>query len=129
MTGRVNGAIRSLEKLLNRPLQRSICLLHCIELPLRHVFIKLDGSSTLLDAFSGPIGKGLSGRVSAWGVAKFKALRNPSFPSLPNAVIDDLSTNQFYAYRICWSVISGDVDEYLKLLEVGPLYHAGSRVT
>ena len=124
MTVCVNGAIRSLEKLLNRLSQWSICLLHCIELPLRHVFITLDGRPTAPDAFSVPVGKSLSDRVSAWGVAKFKTLRNPSFPFLSNAVIDNLSTDQFYAYRICWSVISGDVDEYLKLLEVGPLYHA-----
>ena len=38
MTDEYNGAIRKLEELLGRSLQWCICLLHCVELPLRHVF-------------------------------------------------------------------------------------------
>ena len=64
MTGEYNGAIRKLEELLGRPLQWCICLLHCIELPLRHVFLLVDGTSTASDSFSGPIGKKLCGKVS-----------------------------------------------------------------
>ncbi len=40
-----NGVIRNLELKLNRPLQWFICLLHANELPLRHLFIKLDGET------------------------------------------------------------------------------------
>ena len=43
MTGSSRGCIASLEKLLQRPLQWTICLLHCNELPLRQVFMDLDG--------------------------------------------------------------------------------------
>ena len=42
MTGPTRGCIASLEPLLQRPLQWVICLLHCNELPLRHVFKALD---------------------------------------------------------------------------------------
>ena len=38
MTGPTRGCTASLEALLQRPLQWVICLLHCSELPLQHVF-------------------------------------------------------------------------------------------
>ena len=38
MTGKFNGFIRSLEELVNKPLQWVICLLHANKLPLRHIF-------------------------------------------------------------------------------------------
>ena len=40
--------------------------------------------------------------------------------------MDDLSTDQLYAYRICWAVILGEVDENLRLMEVGPTVHSRS---
>ena len=55
MTGIHNGAIRCLE-LCGRPLQWAICLLHCNELPLHHVFQALNGSAVSLGVFSGPMG-------------------------------------------------------------------------
>ena len=58
MTGAHNGAIRNLEKLCKRSVQWSICLLHCNELPLRHVFQALDGTTSSPDSFSGPVGNG-----------------------------------------------------------------------
>ena len=64
MTGAYIGAIRSLEIVLKRPLQWAICLLHCNELPLRHCFTDLDGSTKGPDSFSGEIGRNLSGCVS-----------------------------------------------------------------
>ena len=124
MTGEYNGAIRKLEELLGRSLQWFICLLHCVELPLQQVFLNIDGSSTGPDSFSGPIGKKLSGKVSEWGVANFKPIKNANFPSIPNEVFDDLSTDQFCANRLCWCIMLGDVDKNMELLEVRPLYHA-----
>ena len=38
MTRHTNGLIAALKGLLKRPLQWVICLLHCVELPLCHVF-------------------------------------------------------------------------------------------
>lgn len=40
-TGNSGGVIRKIESKLNRPLQWLICLLHCNELLLRHLLIKL----------------------------------------------------------------------------------------
>ncbi|KAB7494258.1 hypothetical protein Anas_01934 [Armadillidium nasatum] len=87
-TGHRNGSIRNLEMFLGKPLQHDICLLHLNELPLRHVFMKLDGTT-----------KG-------------------------NETLDSLSTDQYYAYRICCSIITGDLDDDLALLEVGPINHS-----
>ena len=58
--GAHNGVIRRLEVRIERPLQWSICLLHTNELPLRHLFQHLDGTSSGPQSFSGVIGKMLT---------------------------------------------------------------------
>ena len=124
MTGSKKGYIASLESLLQRPLQWVICLLHCNELPLRHVFTYWDGSTKSPDSFSGVIGSKLNGPVSEWNVVAFKPIKNPNFPILPNNIIDELSSDQYYGYKICKAVMLGTVDEDLAFLEVGGLFHA-----
>src|SRR5215469_15257975 len=54
-TGHSRGSIRYLEMFLGVPLQWDICLLHVNELPLRHIFMKIDGTPKGPDKFSGPI--------------------------------------------------------------------------
>ena len=51
-----------------------MCLLHTNELPLRHVFGALDGSTSGPDTFVGPIGKILHGPVSRCTITQFKPL-------------------------------------------------------
>ena len=70
MTGAHNGAIRNLEELCERSVQSFIFLWHCNELPLRHVFQALDGTTSSPDSFSGPVGKSLKSCVSEWGIAE-----------------------------------------------------------
>ena len=125
MTGKFNGCIRKLEELLNKPLQWVFCLLHTNELPLRHVFTMLDGTTNSPDTFAGPIGKCLTGDVSNWPVAaNFKSISNPQFVQLPESVVNDLSTDQHYAYKICSAIIMGVVDSDLQYLKVGPIVHS-----
>ena len=126
MTGKHNGCIRNLEKLLHRPLQWVVCLLHTNKLRLRHVFATLDGATSGPDTFAGPIGKIIQGPVSSWPVTQFKQVFVPisSFPKLPPYVIDDLSTDQYYAYKICLAIITGNCDDDLQYLEVGPVVHS-----
>ena len=124
MTGKHRGSIATLEELLRRPLQWAICLLHTNELPLRHVFKHLDGVSASPDIFPGPISKELNGLVSDWKVVNFRPLSSNEFPYLPQEVIQNLSSDQFYAYQICRAVISGKVENDLAQLEVGRLSHA-----
>ena len=125
MTGRFNGCTRNLEELLNKPLQWAICLLHTNELPLRHVFTMLDGTTYSLDSFAGPIGKCLTGTVSCWPVAaNFKSISNPQFVHLPESVVNDLTIDQHYAYRICSAINMGVVDGDLLCLKVRPVVHS-----
>ena len=100
MTGKFNGFIQNLEELLNKPLQWVICLLHINQLPLRHIFIHLDGTTNSPATFTGPIGKKLSGVVSDGPIAQFKSIPNPHFSEVPPQVLDDLNQNQYYSYRI-----------------------------
>ena len=124
MTGKSKGFIASLETLIGRPLQWVICLLLLNELPLRHVFHNLDGITSGPDSFSGPIGRQLNGAVSEWKVLKFKSIPNPKLPVIPNSLMDDLSSDQYYAYRICSAVMLGSVDANLEFLEEGGLNHS-----
>ena len=126
MTRKHHGSIATLEELLQRPLQWAICLLHTNELLLRHVFKHLDGVSASPDSFSGPIGKELNGLVSDWKVVSFRPLSSIEFPYLPQEVIQNLSSDQFYACipDLPRAVISGKVENDLAQLEVGGLSHA-----
>ena len=59
-TGPFAGVIRSLETLLNRPLQWLICSLHLAELVFRKLFIAIDGKLDGPTKYSGPIGVKIS---------------------------------------------------------------------
>ena len=105
-------------------MQWVICLLHLNELPPRHVFQNLDGITCGPDSFSGPIGKQLNDAISEWKVVKFRSIPNPKFPVIANSLVDDFSSDQFYAYRICSAVMLGSVDANLEFLEVGGLSYS-----
>ena len=64
--------------------------------------------------------------VSTWLIEEFKSIPNQYSPILPNETINinDLSTDQYYAYRICWAVILSEIDSDLSLLEVDPVVHS-----
>ena len=84
----------------------------------------LDGTTTGPSSFSRPIEKHLNWVVSDRKVVKYKPIPNPKFPVLPNPVIEDLSSDQYYAYRICSAVMLGTIDTGLELLEVGGSSHS-----
>jgi len=58
-TGVTGGVIRKLEESFGNPLQWLIFMLHFNELPLKHLFTYLDGSTSGPHGYAGPIGKGL----------------------------------------------------------------------
>ena len=110
-TGHKGGIIRLLESHLNRPLQWFVCLLHGNELPLRHLFEHLDGSTTGPRSFSGPVGAQLQ-HCETMPKAKFAPIES-NLQVLPDSVLQDLSTDQKYLYDICQAITSGICDEAL----------------
>ena len=91
------------EKLLGRPVQWIICLLHVNELPLRHLFLHLDGTTTGPNSFSGPIGKKLPG-CEQFPVVKFKRIKTQLLEVDPNI----FSKDQQYLLLICTAIESGE---------------------
>ena len=126
ITGPTQGCIVSLEALLQRPLQRVICLLHCNKLPLWHVFKALNRTTKSTDFFAGVIGSYLNGTVLDREVANFKPICNQNFPFVLSSVINELSAYRYYRYRICMAVMMSLSATYkdLELLEVAGLSHA-----
>ena len=124
MTGKSKEFIASIKTLIGRPMQRVICLLHLNELPLRHAFQNLDGVTSGPESFSRPIGWQLNGTVSEWKVVKFKSILNPKFSVIPNSLMDDFSSDQYFAYRIFSAIMLESVDVNLEFLEVGGLNHS-----
>ena len=119
-----NGAIVNLEKMLGRELQWAVCLLHTIELPLRHIFEYFDGKTSGPISFSGPIGKLLKGKLSHMSVINFDPIRSDEFPNMRKELVDDFSTDQYFLYRICQACIKGIYEEDLVVLEPGPICHS-----
>ena len=80
--------------------------------------MELDGITKIPDCFSCPIGSKVGGCVSDWPVVKFKNIPNPHFPELPQCVVEDLSTDQKFAYQVYTSVVIGLIEPDLQYFEV-----------
>ena len=113
-TGCKNGAITRIEKLMGRPLQWSICLLHANELPLRHLIIKLDGKTTGPNGFSGPIGKSLT-NCEDLEVVSFDPVESEEITLSES----DLSNDQNYLLSMYLAVSRGYVDTSLSSRKPG----------
>jgi len=118
-TGRINGVIRLIEKELGKPLQWLVCQLHGNELPLRHLFQYLDGSTTGPRAFAGPIGKALS-TCQEMSVVHF----NKIDVDLPTVDLRSLSTDQKYLWEITSAVSRGECTSALAQRHPGALNHS-----
>src|SRR5699024_9473271 len=111
---------------LERPLQRIVCLLHTNELPLRHLFRKLDGETSGPTTFKGPIGRLLDKCDQSPVRNDFELFPNELFPTLDEDGRKDLSRDQMYLLNIC-NVIRGSPDGNLQLAsqhKIGKLCHS-----
>lgn len=117
--GKHGGIIRMLEKRLDRPLQWIICLLHMNELPFRHLFQHIDGSTSGPHTFSGTIGRELEncGKIP---ITQFQ----PIPTNLPELSAEDISTDQKYLYRIVKAVSTGIFPSDLAHKSPGKMSHA-----
>ncbi|GBM82429.1 hypothetical protein AVEN_229472-1 [Araneus ventricosus] len=96
-TGVRGGIIHNMEAILNRPLQWFVCQLHTNELPLRHLFAHVDGSTTGQRSLTGEIRKSLA------GCEKLSVVSSTTIENTPCEVTNkkDLSTDQLYLMEIC----------------------------
>ena len=101
--------MRKLELHLGRKLNWLVCNLLTNELPLRRLILELDGPTVSDNTFSGPIGKLLDSATEMDINAKFTRISvGHPLIILPEKVIQDLSTDQHYGYRmIAAAVLSG----------------------
>ena len=124
-TGWQGGAIQYVEKKLGRKLIWLICALHTNELPLRHLITNLDGETLSNNKFSGPIGKILENVTDLDINEKFTKLKgSEDLIELSDNIIDDLSDDQKYGYKMVKAIREGHVPKYLELLEIGPINHS-----
>lgn len=119
-TGSKGGVIRCLERKLRKPLQWCICQLHANELPLRHLFEHLDGTTTGPQSFTGPIGKALKD-CEQLPLVPFESI-NCTLPDVTNN--KDLSTDQLYLYDMCEAISSGSCAENLSKKNPGKMVHS-----
>lgn len=117
--------MRSLEILIGRKLVWLVCILHTNELPLRHLINKLDGPTLSNNLFSGPIGKLLPSTTELPINEEFTPITIGSpLIKLSEEVLDDLSTDQYYGYRLVTAIREGVLPKSLALLEIGPVNHS-----
>lgn len=81
-----------------------VCLLHANELPLRHLFQKIDGKTTGPQNYGGEIGKALE-TCESLPIVAFEPIEIGSL--LPIIDKKDLSSDQQYLLDICHAISSG----------------------
>ena len=117
--GKYGGIIRMLEKRLNRPLQWIICLLHMNELPFRHLFEYIDGSTSGPQTFAGTIGKELE-NCEKRPITQFQLIST----NMPELSAKDISTDQKYLYKIVVAISTGIFPSDLENKSPGKMSHA-----
>ena len=123
-TGCNGGVIRLLELHVGRPLQWFICMYHCNELPLRHLMMKLDGTTASPAQFNGTIGKALQDCHKLPINTQFQSRRNHLPQQLHDASTIDISKDQKYLFDICKGIELGIVSDSLARKEPGPVVHS-----
>ena len=122
-TGLHKGVIRQLELVVGHPLQWFVCLFHCNELPLRHLMMHLDGTTSGPEAFTGNIGRALK-NCNELPVVSFEARPNNLPDKLKAAEIIDISKDQKYLHDFCRAIEAGHVTQQLANREPGPIVHS-----
>ncbi|GBM41153.1 hypothetical protein AVEN_4175-1 [Araneus ventricosus] len=86
-----------MELILNRPLQWFVCQLHANELPLRHVFAQVDGTTAGPRSLTGEIRKSLA------GCEKLPVVSSTPIECTLCEVTNkkNLSTDQLFLMEIC----------------------------
>jgi hypothetical protein len=120
-TGAKRGVIRRVEENIGCPLQWFICLLHFNELPLRHLFIHLDGKTTGPHGYKGHIGKQLE-NCHILPTVEFEPVDN-NLPTMSHHEVE-LSSDQQYLLKIVLAITEGDIEKSLAKITPGKMSHA-----
>ena len=124
-TRREGGAFTCIERLLGKKKTWPVCMLHTNELPLCHLITALDGKSSGENTLSGPLGRVLPTVTSLDFDPTFPPLKiGPGLVELHEEVVDDLTTDQSYAYRMVNAIRTGGVPAELFCLDIGPVCHS-----
>ncbi|XP_063687725.1 uncharacterized protein LOC134820989 [Bolinopsis microptera] len=112
-SGYLGGAFREFEVLLHRTLQRALCLLHQVELPLRKLYFHYGGSTKAPGDFDGPMGPFImSNELWLKPVRVFKKI-GKGFPRLPQETLSKMSNDAKLMYKYCITVETGLHDEFV----------------
>ena len=104
-TGHKGGVFHFLEEYLDRRLFWIVYQLHTNELKLRRLISKRDGKTTSKDGWEGELGKLLPTVRSLERTLTFPTIPGKTkLPDLPDNVLNDLSSDQRYGYRITKAV-------------------------
>lgn len=122
-TGHKAGVIRLYELKVKHPIQWIICQLHFNELPLRALFLQIDGPTTGPGAFSGDLGKSLNASV-ALPIVKFKRIPVDLLVLKHGFTSSMLSTDQQYLYDISSAISNGVVSPSLALRQPGKIHNS-----
>lgn len=122
-TGHKGGVIAQLERMAKFNFQWNICLLHFNELPLRHLFVALDGTTHGPKSFSGPIGISLLS-CHELPVVNFQHLGAGRLLPLSDDTANSLSTDQQYLYQICQAITVGTCTTTLANKVPGKIGHS-----
>ena len=116
-TRKDRGIIVRCEKSIGHRLHWDICLLHTNELPLRHLFQKLDGPTSGSSSFRGTLGKMLQHvEELEWNDTFHPIIEGPELRPLPQ-VTSDLSTDQRYLLLSVMSIRNGKIYDTLRHLK------------
>lgn len=121
-TGHLNGILRNIENIIERPLHWFVCLLHFNELVFRHFFEKIDSSiATGPRTGTGTISKAIENVEKP--IQNFRPIPFHS-ELLTNITGFDLSVDEKYLYDISIAVSSGICSKSLSNKKPGPMHHA-----
>ena len=125
-TGRNGGVIRLLEQHIGTPVQWAVCMLHINELPLRHLFSEIDGSTAGPNAFKGPLGRRLTAAptLASCDIVDYNPIESPNLPLLIDSDMCELSTDQKYMYLITQAIKTGICSSRIASLEPGNISHS-----
>ena len=129
-TGWEGGSFTLIEEMLGQKMTWLICYLHTNELPLRHLIQDLDGKTTSDNTFSGPLGKALDNVVNLDINPKFPPITiGEPLIDLEQHIVEDLSSDQKYAYKIVQAIRAGKVPVELANMDIGPVVHSRFQTT